>query len=100
MSLSTQLEELQTNKAELKSELQLMEKRKKNLKKSVKLLEEKLAIQELEEKRWRFFFRCKKCGRKTGHAFINATRIEKGKRKETYECQICGERKKIWVFTW
>lgn len=92
------LGKLQSKKAELKSDLQLMEKREKTSWKSIKMLPEKLAVQEPEEKRWGFFFRCKKCGRKTGHAFINVIRIEKNERKETYKCLICGETKKIWVF--
>lgn len=50
LSLSTQLEQFQRKKAELKNELQSMEQREKALGETIKMLEEKMAIQELEEK--------------------------------------------------
>jgi len=43
------------------------------------------------------FLRCGKCGRKTDHVLINITSIsKKGEIEETYECQECGETKKIY----
>lgn len=50
MSLSTQLEQFQRKKAELKNELQSMEQREKALRETIMMLEEKMAIHELEEK--------------------------------------------------
>ncbi len=55
--------------------------------------------QELEEKRLRFFFRCNKCDRKTGHVLINIVNSMTGDIEETYECQECGETKKIYELT-
>ena len=52
--------------------------------------------QESEEKRRRLFFRCNKCDKKTGHVLINFANLEKGEIEETYECQECGETKKIY----
>ena len=42
------------------------------------------------------FLRCKKCGRKTGHVLINAVTTGKDGIEETFECQECGETKKIY----
>ena len=42
--------------------------------------------------------RCKKCGRKTDHVLINTATTEQGEIEETYECQECGETKKIYEF--
>lgn len=43
------------------------------------------------------FLRCKKCGRKTDHVLVNIFyTAEKGEIEETYECQECGETKKIY----
>ncbi len=51
--------------------------------------------QGLEEERLRFF-RCGNCGKKTGHVLINIANSETGELRETYECQECGEPKKIY----
>ena len=50
LSLSTQLEEVQKKKAELKNALQSYEQMEGTLGESIRILEEKLSIQELEEK--------------------------------------------------
>lgn len=42
------------------------------------------------------FLRCRKCGRKTDHVLINTATIRKSEIEETYECQQCGETKKIY----
>jgi len=43
------------------------------------------------------FLRCDKCGRKTDHALVDITYTsKKGEIEETYECQECGETKKIY----
>lgn len=42
------------------------------------------------------FLRCKKCSRKTDHVLIDAVITGKGEIEETYECQQCGETKKIY----
>jgi uncharacterized Zn finger protein len=43
------------------------------------------------------FLRCKKCGRKTDHVLVSILYTsEKGEIEETYECQECGETKKIY----
>lgn len=42
------------------------------------------------------FLRCRKCGRKTGHVLINAVTTGKDGIEETFECQECGETKKIY----
>lgn len=42
------------------------------------------------------FLICRKCGRKTEHVLINTATIRKGEREETYECQECGQTKKIY----
>ncbi len=43
------------------------------------------------------FLRCKNCGRKTDHVLVSILYIsEKGEIEETYECQECGETKKIY----
>jgi len=45
-----------------------------------------------------FFLRCKKCGKKTVHVLVSITYTpsEKGEIEETYECQECGETKKVY----
>jgi len=43
------------------------------------------------------FLRCRKCGKKTDHVLINISySAQKGEIEETYECQECGETKKIY----
>ena len=43
------------------------------------------------------FLRCRKCGRKTDHVLIIIDcSSEKGEIGETYECQECGETRKIY----
>jgi len=42
------------------------------------------------------FLRCKKCGKKTDHVLVSISNIRKGEVEETYECQECGETKKIY----
>jgi len=42
------------------------------------------------------FLRCGKCGKKTDHVLINTSTIRKEAIEETYECQQCGETKKIY----
>jgi hypothetical protein len=42
------------------------------------------------------FLRCRKCGRKTDHVLINTVVSKKGEIEETYECQECGQTKKIY----
>ena len=42
------------------------------------------------------FLRCKQCGRKTDHVLISIETPRKGEVEETYECQECGETKKIF----
>ena len=42
------------------------------------------------------FLRCKKCGRKTDHVLVSIATPKKGEVEETYECQECGETKKIY----
>jgi len=42
------------------------------------------------------FLRCKKCGKKTDHVLVNISNSRKGEVEETYECQECGETKKIY----
>jgi len=42
------------------------------------------------------FLRCKKCGRKTDHVLVSISSPKKGEVEETYECQECGETKKIY----
>lgn len=42
------------------------------------------------------FLRCKQCGRKTDHVLISIATPRKGEVEETYECQECGETKKIF----
>jgi len=42
------------------------------------------------------FLRCKKCGRKTDHVLVSISSPRKGEVEETYECQECGETKKIF----
>ncbi len=44
------------------------------------------------------FLRCKKCGRKTDHVLVAMSCIRKDEVEETYECQECGEIKKIYEF--
>lgn len=44
------------------------------------------------------FLRCRKCSRKTDHVLVNAATHEKGEIEEIYECQECGEMKKIYEF--
>jgi hypothetical protein len=41
------------------------------------------------------FLRCKKCGRKTDHVLVSIE-TRKNDVEETYECQECGETKKIF----
>lgn len=42
------------------------------------------------------FLRCRRCGRKTDHVLINTATTGRGEIEETYECQQCGETKKIY----
>ena len=42
------------------------------------------------------FLRCKKCGRKTDHVLVGMSSVRKDEVEETYECQECGEVKKIY----
>ncbi len=42
------------------------------------------------------FLRCKKCGRKTDHVLTDTATIGGGTIEETFECQQCGETKKIY----
>jgi len=42
------------------------------------------------------FLRCKKCGRKTDHVLVGMASVRKEEVEETYECQECGENKKIF----
>jgi len=42
------------------------------------------------------FLRCGKCGRKTDHVLVNTAIIREGAIEENYECQQCGEAKKIY----
>lgn len=42
------------------------------------------------------FLRCKRCGRKTDHVLVSISSPRKGEVEETYECQECGETKKIF----
>jgi len=42
------------------------------------------------------FLRCKKCSRKTDHVLVSISSSSKGEVEETYECQECGEVKKIY----
>ncbi len=42
------------------------------------------------------FLRCKKCGRKTDHVLTDTATIGGGAIEETFECQQCGETKKIY----
>ena len=42
------------------------------------------------------FLRCKKCGRKTDHVLTGIADVKKEEVEETYECQECGETKKIF----
>ncbi len=42
------------------------------------------------------FLRCKKCDRKTDHVLIGMSSVRKDEVEETYECQECGEIKKIY----
>lgn len=42
------------------------------------------------------FLRCKKCGRKTDHVLVSTSSPKKGEVEEIYECQECGETKKIF----
>jgi len=42
------------------------------------------------------FLRCKKCDRKTDHVLVSVVSSKKGEVEETYECQECGETKKIY----
>jgi len=47
------------------------------------------------------FLRCRKCCRKTDHVLIDTTtlfRFGKGEIEEIFECQQCGEIKKIYEF--
>lgn len=41
------------------------------------------------------FLRCKKCGRKTDHVLVSIE-ARKNDVEETYECQECGQTKKIF----
>jgi len=45
------------------------------------------------------FLRCKKCGRKTDHVLVSIFSVGKDELEETYECQECGETKKIYELT-
>ncbi len=42
------------------------------------------------------FLRCKKCARKTDHVLVGISSLRKDEVEETYECQECGEIKKIY----
>ena len=42
------------------------------------------------------FLRCKKCGRKTDHALLGMSNVGKGETEQNYECQDCGEIKKLY----
>jgi len=42
------------------------------------------------------FLRCKKCSKKTDHVLVSILSSRKGEVEETYECQECGETKKIY----
>jgi hypothetical protein len=42
------------------------------------------------------FLRCRKCGRKTDHVLVGISSVRKEEVEETYECQECGETKKIY----
>lgn len=42
------------------------------------------------------FLRCHKCGRKTAHVLVTISSSSKCDVEETYECQECGEIKKIY----
>ena len=42
------------------------------------------------------FLRCKKCGRKTDHVLVSIEATRKNNVEETYECQECGQTKKIF----
>jgi uncharacterized Zn finger protein len=42
------------------------------------------------------FLRCKKCGRKTDHALVSMSKVRMGETEQDYECQDCGEIKKIY----
>ena len=42
------------------------------------------------------FLRCGKCGRKTDHVLVNTAIIREGAIEENFECQQCGEAKKIY----
>ncbi len=42
------------------------------------------------------FLRCKKCGRKTEHVLVGMASVRKEEVEEIYECQECGETKKIY----
>ena len=42
------------------------------------------------------FLRCRKCGRKTAHVVVNTAIVREGAIEENYECQECGEAKKIY----
>jgi len=42
------------------------------------------------------FLRCKKCGRKTDHVLVSISSPRKGEVEETFECQECGEIKRIY----
>jgi len=50
LSLSTQLEQIQKKKAELKNELQSMEQKERALGEGIKVLEERMTIHDLEER--------------------------------------------------
>jgi hypothetical protein len=42
------------------------------------------------------FLRCKKCGKKTDHVLVGMSNVRKEMVEESYECQECGETKKIY----
>lgn len=42
--------------------------------------------------------RCRKCGKRTDHAMIDSEANKKGEIEEIYECQECGEVKRIYEF--
>lgn len=42
------------------------------------------------------FLRCKKCGRKTDHVLVGISNVRNGEAEENYECQDCGEIKKLY----
>ncbi|MFQ6086499.1 MAG: hypothetical protein ACE5OV_00485 [Candidatus Bathyarchaeia archaeon] len=42
------------------------------------------------------FLRCRKCGTKTDHVLTGIVITGKGEIEENYECQQCGEKKKIY----